>query len=96
MDVNVDKALLNVIRTGKVKIGANSTIDAVAKGEAKMVVVADNCPAELKEKLEDTNVPVYVYPGTSVDLGRSACGKPFTISALAVIDAGESDILALI
>ncbi len=96
MDVNVDKALLKVIRTGDVKIGANSTIDAVAKGEAKMVVVADNCPAEVKEKLETTNVPIYVYPGTSVDLGRTACGKPFTISALAVLDAGESDILALI
>lgn len=96
MDINVDKALLKVIRTGDVKIGANSTLDAASKGAAKMVVVAENCPAEVREKLEAGNVPLYVYPGTSVDLGRTACGKPFVISALAVIDAGESDILALI
>jgi large subunit ribosomal protein L30e len=96
MDINVDKALLKVIRTGDVKIGANSTIDAVSKGNAKMVVIADNCPEEVKKALENKNVPVYVYPGTSVDLGKTACGKPFTISVLAVIDAGESDILALV
>jgi large subunit ribosomal protein L30e len=95
MDVNVDKALLKVIRTGDVRIGANSTVEAASRGEAKMVVITENCPAELKEQLESASVQVYVYPGSSVELGKT-CGKPFVISALAVIDVGESDILALV
>ncbi|NYT19158.1 MAG: 50S ribosomal protein L30e [Methanosarcinales archaeon] len=94
MDINVDKALIKVIRTGSVIIGANRTIDAAVKNEAKMVVLASNCPAHVREQIEATNVPVLNYTGTSVDLGP-ACGKPFTIAAMAIMDAGESDILAV-
>jgi large subunit ribosomal protein L30e len=35
------------------------------------------------------------YEGTSVELGP-VCGKPFTIAAMAILDVGESDILATI
>ncbi|UGV39885.1 50S ribosomal protein L30e [Methanococcoides orientis] len=94
MDINVDKALIKVIRTGSVIIGANRTIDAAVKNEAKMIVLASNCPAHVREQIEATNVPVLNYTGTSVDLGP-ACGKPFTIAAMAIMDVGESDILAV-
>ena len=93
MDINVDKALIKVIRTGSVIIGSNRTIDAAVSSDAKMVVLAANCPEDVRSKIESTNVPVFNYPGTSVELGP-ACGKPFTIAAMAIIDAGESDILA--
>jgi large subunit ribosomal protein L30e len=33
------------------------------------------------------------YPGMGVDLGV-ACGKPFSISALAVLEPGDSEILS--
>ena len=93
MDINVDKALIKVIRTGSVIIGSNRTIDAAVSSDAKMVVLAANCPEDVRSKIESTNVPVFNYPGTSVELGP-ACGKPFTIAAMAIIDVGESDILA--
>ncbi|MGP8321980.1 MAG: 50S ribosomal protein L30e [Methanosarcinaceae archaeon] len=93
MNINVDKALIKVIRTGSVIIGSNRTIDAAVSSDAKMVVLATNCPEEVRLKIESTNVPVLNYPGTSVELGP-ACGKPFTIAAMAIIDVGESDILA--
>jgi len=93
MDINVDKALIKVIRTGSVIIGSNRTIDAAVSSDAKMVVLAANCPEDVRLKIESTNVPVLNYFGTSVELGP-ACGKPFTIAAMAIIDAGESDILA--
>ena len=57
-----------------------------------MVVLASNCP-DIKEEVQETNVPVLEYEGTSVELGP-VCGKPFTIAAMAILDAGESDILA--
>jgi len=89
MDINIDKALIKVIRTGEVIIGSNRTIDAAMKNEAKMIVLATNCPADIRAKIESTDIPILNYPGTG-----TACGKPFMIAAIAIIDNGESDILA--
>ena len=93
MKINVDKSLNKAVKTGKVIIGANRTVDAAADGTAKMVVLASNCPEDIKNKVQATNVPVLEYEGTSVELGP-ICGKPFTIAAMAILDVGESDILA--
>ncbi|MDW5550744.1 MULTISPECIES: 50S ribosomal protein L30e [Methanosarcina] len=95
MKINVDKSLIKAVKTGKVIIGANRTVDAAADGSAKMVVLASNCPEEIKKKVQATNVPVLKFDGTSVELGP-VCGKPFTIAAMAILDVGESDILAAI
>ena len=95
MDINVDKALLKVIRTGDVVVGANRTIDVATNGDAKMVVVSANCPAYIREKIEETDLPVLKYTGSSMDLG-TVCGKPYTITAMAIVDAGESDIIGLV
>ncbi len=94
MDINIDKALIKTIRTGNVIIGANRSFDAVQKNEAKMVVLASNCPEDIKEKIAGTDIPVLNYNGTGMDLGP-ACGKPFPIAVMAILDAGESDILAV-
>ena len=91
--INLDKSLIKAVKTGKVIIGANRTIDAAAEGTAKMVILASNCPEDIKQKVQATNVPVLEYEGTSVELG-AVCGKPFTIAAMAILDVGESDILA--
>jgi large subunit ribosomal protein L30e len=40
------------------------------------------------------DVPVYGYQGMGKDLG-SACGKPFSVAALAIIEPGDSEIMAL-
>jgi large subunit ribosomal protein L30e len=93
MKINVDKSLIKAVKTGKVIFGANRTIDAAVKGSAKMIVLASNCPDDIKTKVQATEVPVLEYEGTSVELGP-ICGKPFTIAAMAILDAGESDILA--
>ncbi len=95
MKINVDKSLIKAVKTGKVIVGANRTMDAAADGSAKMVVLASNCPEDIKMKIKETNVPVLEFEGTSVELGP-VCGKPFTIAAMAILDAGESDILAAI
>jgi large subunit ribosomal protein L30e len=93
MKINVDKSLIKAVKTGKVIIGANRTVDVATEGTAKMVVLASNCPEDIKNKVQATNVPVLEYEGTSVELGP-ICGKPFTIAAMAILDVGESDILA--
>ncbi len=93
MDFNA--SLRRAIKTGEVLLGQNLTSQCIDNGKAKMVVVAVNCPENFKEMLKSKeNVFIYTFEGSSVQLGK-ACGKPFMVSALAIIDPGESDILSL-
>jgi large subunit ribosomal protein L30e len=58
---------------------------------AKVVVVASNCPPEAVRDLGD--IRLVRYAGTNVDLG-AACGVPFSVAAVAVVNPGESNILS--
>ncbi|OPX74713.1 MAG: 50S ribosomal protein L30e [Methanoregulaceae archaeon PtaB.Bin152] len=93
MDFNA--SLRRAIKTGEVLLGQNMTAQSIDNGSAQMVVVAGNCPENFREMLKSKdNLFVYTFEGSSVQLGK-ACGKPFMVSALAVINPGESDILSL-
>jgi len=88
-------SLRRAMKSGKVVLGRNITEKSILAGEAKLVVLAANCPGDFRERITGVGqVPVHVFDGSSVQLGK-ACGKPFMVSALAVVDAGESDILSL-
>lgn len=88
-------ALKVALETGKVQIGLSQTLDAAKAKKAKLLIVANSCPdAALKTERTFGKIPVYHYDGTAVDLGQ-ACGKPFPISAMAILDAGSSAILTL-
>ncbi len=94
--MDVQRSLRTVIATGTALIGADQTLKAVRAGEAKLVVLANNSPAqeEIRAAADEKSVPVHDFAGLGTQLGP-ACGKPFAISALAIVDAGESDILGL-
>jgi large subunit ribosomal protein L30e len=93
MDFN--ESLRRAIKTGEVFLGQNSTEECVKAGKAKLVVIAKNCPAEFKEAmLAREDIETYVYNDSGVQLGK-ACGRPHVVSALAIVDAGESDILSI-
>ena len=91
METDISKVLRKVLTTGKVVIGGRQTLDAVQNGKAQVVVLSSNCLPETVNEMK--GVPVINYPGTGVDLGV-ACGKPFAITALAVLEPGESEILS--
>jgi large subunit ribosomal protein L30e len=94
--MDVQRSLRTVIATGNVLIGADQTAKAVAKGEAKLVILASNAPEGegIRAAAGKKRIPVYAFEGNGTQLGP-ACGKPFAISALAVLDAGQSDVMAL-
>ncbi|HVP95031.1 MAG TPA: 50S ribosomal protein L30e [Methanoregulaceae archaeon] len=93
MDFNT--SLRRAIKTGDVLLGQNKTVECIDSGKARMVVIAANCPAEFMQSLKAREgVFIHTFDGSSVALGK-ACGKPFMVSALAVLDPGESDILSL-
>jgi large subunit ribosomal protein L30e len=92
MRIDVEKALRKALNTGKVYLGAKRSIKAVRDGSAKLVIVSQNCPEELREKLKDANVPIVTFNGSNMDLGAT-CGKPYSVSMLTIIDPGDSEIL---
>jgi large subunit ribosomal protein L30e len=95
--VDVNKALKDVSKKGKIIIGKKQTKTAIQKGIAKLVVMANNCPysKDITALVAENKVPIYNYISTGVDLGYT-CGKSFAVSSFAVLDEGGSNILQLV
>ncbi|MEM2272973.1 MAG: 50S ribosomal protein L30e [Candidatus Bathyarchaeia archaeon] len=95
----IDKSLSISVRSGKILFGSNIAMKSALTGRAKMIIIASNCPQNIREKIEQycklSNIPLLVYPGSSIDLG-SACGKPFVVAALTIRDPGDSNILEFV
>ena len=92
MDIN--KALRSAIDTGSVRIGARESCKAASSGTAKMIIVSSNCPEDTAKQVKDSETPVHSFDGNNAVLG-AACGKPFPVSAVAILDGGKSDVLTL-
>jgi large subunit ribosomal protein L30e len=88
-------ALKVALETGKVKLGVLEARAAAEEKKAKLLIVSSTCPdAKLKADRVLGKIPIYHFEGTAVELGQ-ACGRPFPISAMAILDAGSSAILTL-
>ncbi len=96
--IDIDKAIATAVKTGKVAFGTKSAIHNAKTGRAKLLILASNCPSNVRSDLEYycklSNVPIITYRGTSLDLA-GICGKPFPISALSIREPGDSEILRL-
>ena len=86
------------VKTGKILLGARSVTREISMGDLKLIVLSYNAPAEVKDEIALLNnclatpIPVYNSTNSSWDLG-AICGKPFWVSVLGVLDAGDSSIL---
>lgn len=96
--MDVDRGIRVAVDTGDVTLGSEKSIQSLKLGKGQLVVVAENSPKEILEDVEYysklSEIPVYIYDGTSVDLG-SVCGKPFTVATLVINDPGDSTILEI-
>lgn len=94
--MDVDRGIRVAVDTGSVTLGSEKSIQGLKLGKGKLVIVAQNCPRDIREDVvyysKLSEIPVYDYEGTSVDLG-SVCGKPFTVATLTIKDPGDSNIL---
>ena len=91
MDMN--RALRQVVQTGEVHFGVRQARKALKKSTAQLIVVPENIHEGVFEELMGiATVPMIRFQGTNFELG-TVCGKPFSVSALTVISAGDSDIL---
>ncbi|MBM4401078.1 MAG: 50S ribosomal protein L30e [Crenarchaeota archaeon] len=94
--MDVDKAIASAVKTGKVAFGTNAALQNAKTGKAKMIILAANCPKDIKEEIEHycklSEIPVMTYKGAAMDLA-TVCNKLFIISALSIRETGDSEIL---
>ncbi len=100
MSSEIDPELYLALKSGNVLLGAKKVIKQLKLGEKpKLVIMASNIPQNIKMEVEYlakiAGVPLYQYPGKSIDMGR-AFKKPFFVSAAAVMNEGESRILEVL
>lgn len=96
--MEITAAIKRISETGKVIMGSKATVENVNEGKAKAVIVANNCPKSARRDIEHkaglAGTPVVEYPGTSLQLGE-ACGKPFVVASIAVLDLGSVPLAEL-
>ncbi len=84
------------LESGKVEIGINSVMSSMHHNTAKLVVMARGGKASFIEDIKHlstvTGIEVTVFEGNSMELG-ALCGKPYSISSLAILEPGNSHIL---
>ncbi|MFX1338503.1 MAG: 50S ribosomal protein L30e [Promethearchaeota archaeon] len=99
-EFDIDTNIKVAYKTGKVVYGKNQVLRGLRENPFKMLIIAYNCPKELESQLKYYNsllknkLFIYKYKGSSWDLGL-ACAKPYMISAIGIIDQGDSDLLSL-
>ncbi len=91
MDMN--RALRQVVQTGEVHFGVRQAKRALKDRTAQLLIVPENIPPDTLDELRSVSkVPMVRFSGTNFELG-TVCGKPFSVSALTIIEAGDSDIM---
>ena len=97
--VDVNKQIRMAVKTGKVGFGSKDAIASSASARAKLIILAKNCRDADKEEIlhgaEQSEVPIYTFQGSSLDLG-AVCEKPFPVSAIVIREAGDSEVLKLV
>ncbi|MFP4591674.1 MAG: 50S ribosomal protein L7Ae [Halobacteriales archaeon] len=79
--------------TGRIKKGTNEATKAIERGNAELVVIAEDVQPEevvmhLPELADERDIP-FVFVATQDDLGRAA-GLEVGCAAAAIVDAGEA------
>ncbi len=100
-EFDIDTHIKVANKTGKIIYGKNQILRELRQNPFKMLIVANNIPKELENHLNYNNslmtdkIHIHKYKGSSWELGL-ACAKPYMISVIGVIDAGDSDLFSLI
>uniref|UniRef100_A0A8C6G9X5 Large ribosomal subunit protein eL30 n=1 Tax=Mus spicilegus TaxID=10103 RepID=A0A8C6G9X5_MUSSI len=93
---SINSRLQLVMNSRKYVLGYKQTLKMIRQGKAKLVILANNCPALRKSEIEYyamlAKTGVHHYSGNKIELG-TACGKYYRACTLAIIDPGDSDII---
>ena len=99
-EFDVDTNIKVAYKTGKLIFGKTQVLRQLRQNPFKMIIIANNCPAQLETQLNyynsliNNNIFLHKYKGSSWDLGL-AMGKPYMISVIGINDFGDSDLMTL-
>ena len=95
--MDIARQLKQGINSGTIVFGQRQTASECSKGAAKLVLIAANCPEPFIDEIRNSfpAIPVHQVSMVNRQLG-AACGKPFPVSSLCIVDAGQSDLLQLL
>ncbi|XP_032491718.1 60S ribosomal protein L30-like [Phocoena sinus] len=92
----INSRLQLVVKSGKYVLGYKRTLKIIWHGKAKLVILANNCPALRKSEIEYyamfAKTGVHHYSGNNIELG-TACGKYYRVWTFAITDPGDSHII---
>ncbi|XP_045148692.1 60S ribosomal protein L30-like [Echinops telfairi] len=93
---SINLRLQLVMKSGKYVLGYKQTLKMIRQGKAKLVILANNCPAlrnsEIKYYTMLAKTSVHHYSSHNIELGM-ACGKYYRVCTLAVTDPGDADMI---
>ncbi len=93
--MDLTNELRRAVSTGKVYFGAEQARYAIGQKEAKLIIVASSpAPGTENDPVLSKFAKRFNFPGNNMELG-AACGKPFSVSVLTVVQEGSSRILDL-
>ena len=88
---SINSRLQLVMKSGKYVLGYKQTLKMIRQGKAKLVILANNCPALRKSEIEYyamlAKTGVHHYSGNNIELG-TASGKYYRVCTLAIVDPG--------
>ena len=95
--MELSTAIKRIIESGKIEMGVEKVLKNISEGKSKIIIISSNCPdkKKIEERCKIENTPYVVSKLTSLQLGE-ACGKPFLVSCISVLDTGSIDIKELI
>ncbi len=99
-EFDIDTNIKVAYKTGKMIFGKTQVLRQLRQDPFKMIIIANNCPAELETQLNyynsliNNNIFIHKYKGSSWDLGL-AIGKPYMVSIIGLNDFGDSDLMTL-
>lgn len=92
-DLNLDNLKL-IAETGKIVYGYKEVLKVLKKSQVHAVFLAKNSREDVFNKIltqcQQKGIRV-IYVNTSLDMGQ-VIGKPFLVSAVAVLEKGEAKI----
>ncbi len=84
------------IDTGKVSFGHRSVARTISTSTAQAVVVASGGKKSIVDDIAHmcgiAGIRLIRFKGNSLELGAT-CGRPYSVNSLAILDAGNSQIL---
>jgi len=91
----LEKGLTIIARSGELVLGARNVERLLRRRRAKAILFSRDSPDDLRSKIlplaKRRNVPVFKSSRTNTELGR-LCGRPYVVSALAIIDFGAAKV----